>query len=262
MNLRNRLQLLRSKVAERDHHLDASLLEEIIALHHNINRDYLSKESFLHSRFFQLCSSSNPIEYCRVVDQLGNAAAIDADPADSIPGWFTITAGSLQVAFWLAHLLGLRHQSVHVFLDPPLPETTLVQFRSFKIMGSPGLFDAPAAGHVSGDDDPMTAAKRELREELNIRPSDLCDELSPLGSYTYQETRDNELVSDIEFRTVYYGCLSSDGLLSVKLQPDEVAAISIFSLPELKHLISAHPNLIASALRVSAPYYFRMKSSQ
>lgn len=60
----------------------------------------------------------------------------------------------------------LRHRIVHVFL---IKEGRIfIQQRSNEVKYLPGYFCTSAGGHVEAGESPLTAAKRELREELGI----------------------------------------------------------------------------------------------
>jgi len=161
----------------------------------------------------------------------------------------------LLVGRWLCHLIGLRHTSVHLFIDhPDKNKYTLIQVRSLKKIESPGKFDLPAAGHVSGNETIINTLHSELKQELNLTPEDLVD-LSEISGYEYTEPLDNSNIRNIEFRVVYSSKLKSKSLVKINFLDQEVAAISVFSLPELQNLINDHPSTVASGLRESFSVY-------
>lgn len=65
------------------------------------------------------------------------------------------------------HRRGLRHRAVHVFWLRPDGDLCL-QRRSYAKDNSPGLLSSSCAGHVDAGEDYLTAAVRELREELGV----------------------------------------------------------------------------------------------
>ncbi len=69
---------------------------------------------------------------------------------------------------WI-HRRGLRHRSVHVLVFDPAGRI-LLQKRARNKDENPGLWDTSAAGHVAAGERYVQAARRELAEELGIRP--------------------------------------------------------------------------------------------
>lgn len=65
------------------------------------------------------------------------------------------------------HRRRLRHRAVHVFWLRPAGDLCL-QRRSYAKDNSPGLLSSSCAGHVDAGEDYLTAAVRELREELGV----------------------------------------------------------------------------------------------
>lgn len=64
----------------------------------------------------------------------------------------------------------LLHAAAHLWIwrnSPKGPEL-LLQQRSIHVKNFPGLLDISAAGHVDADEDPLTTALREAREELGL----------------------------------------------------------------------------------------------
>lgn len=65
------------------------------------------------------------------------------------------------------HRRGLLHRAVHIFWLRP-DGLLCLQRRSFAKDNSPGLLSSSCAGHVDSGEDYVSAAVRELREELGI----------------------------------------------------------------------------------------------
>ena len=65
------------------------------------------------------------------------------------------------------HRLGLRHRATHILVCNPAGEI-FVQRRAWWKEDQPGRWDTSAAGHLDAGEDYLTAARRELQEELGI----------------------------------------------------------------------------------------------
>lgn len=224
----------------------------------------------------QLASEYGTREYLLCVDSTGSPAPVPqgivkdfrkttSDHPD-FALWFheTMAEGSegpaLLVARWLCHLVGFRHRSVHLFIDHPAwDDYTLIQVRGMSKAESPGCFDVPAAGHVTGLESTTDTLLQELAEELDLGPDDVGD-LEMIGTYNYREPLTNSALRNVEFRTVFRGRLKADSLLKIRFADREVAAISMFALPELKGLIEAFLQRVASGLAESFPVYLSSKN--
>jgi len=163
----------------------------------------------------------------------------------------------LLVARWLCHLIGIRHLSVHLFIDHPnWNGYTLVQVRSLKKFEAPGHFDLPVAGHVKENESEEHTLECECREELNLAPTDI---ITPkrLGGYEYSSPPGVSNIQNIEFRSVYRSTIKSESLARIKFSDQEVAAISIFSVPDLQKLINGPSEHVASGLEKSFPVYLK-----
>ena len=65
------------------------------------------------------------------------------------------------------HRRGLRHRAIHIFWLRSDGQLCL-QRRSYAKDNCPGLLSTSCAGHVDSGEDYLTAAVRELREELGV----------------------------------------------------------------------------------------------
>lgn len=70
------------------------------------------------------------------------------------------------------HVNNLMHRAVHMLLFNAQGELYL-QKRSIWKDRNPGVWDSSASGHVDSGEDYLTAAHRELREELGVEPPQL-----------------------------------------------------------------------------------------
>lgn len=79
------------------------------------------------------------------------------------------------------HRLGLKHRAAHILVFNRRGDL-LLQKRSRTKEVAPGLWDSSAAGHVDGDEGYDDCARRELEEELGIRPQAPLERLFKLDA--------------------------------------------------------------------------------
>ena len=87
------------------------------------------------------------------------------------------------------HVNNLTHRAAHMLLFNASGELYL-QKRSIWKDRNPGLWDSSAAGHVDSGEDYLTAARRELREELGIE----APPLTPLARLTPNKSNGWEFI--------------------------------------------------------------------
>ncbi|HWR90220.1 MAG TPA: NUDIX domain-containing protein [Dissulfurispiraceae bacterium] len=139
----------------------------------------------------------------------------------------------------------LIHRVVHVFVfhsDGRL----LLQKRSLNKDLYPGRWDTSVGGHISPGEDAMTAALREMREELGIS----CDSLPLLSSHLFEGLLETELV-------FAYSCMH-DGPFS--WNTEEIDEVRYWSMKEIGNTLDKDiftPNFEVSYAR----YLSRTKSS-
>lgn len=161
----------------------------------------------------------------------------------------------LLVARWLCHLTGLRHRTVHLFLDhPTLADHTLVQVRSVDKDEAPGCFDLPVAGHVDGVASVEETLDKELEEEVGLT-LDLLSGLRCLGAHEQIRLPDPPAFRNVEHHTVYRARLTVEGWLRASAADHEVAAIAAFTVPDLVEMMRRFPDRVASGLRGSFSLY-------
>jgi len=68
------------------------------------------------------------------------------------------------------HAENKTHREVHVFIINPTDRKILVQKRSKNIINYPGCYDASVGAHVLSGESYEQAAKREVEEEVGIKP--------------------------------------------------------------------------------------------
>jgi 8-oxo-dGTP pyrophosphatase MutT (NUDIX family) len=178
--------------------------------------------------------------------------------------WFRVEEGGqdsepiLLIPRWLSHLVGFRHLSIHLFIDLPSPsKLTMIQVRSGSRLESPGCFDLPVAGHRVNLDSIHETLVAELNEETNIE-IDALEEMEAIGEYNFSSSSDGSRLLNNEYRVVFRSRLKRiDSLANLKLPLREVAAMSFFSIPELRNIVTVFPERIASGLSASLPLYLR-----
>lgn len=160
----------------------------------------------------------------------------------------------LLAARWLCHLVGLRHKTVEIFIDPPdLPGHTLVQVRGMEKFHSPGAFDIPCAGHVDGIDGEEESLRKELEQEINLTLDDL-EGLRLLERYN-SFGEDVPGRANYEYRVLYRGRLKSGAMGKIRFADGEVAGMSVFSVAELRELVRKYPERVAAGLSDAIGYY-------
>jgi 16S rRNA (adenine1518-N6/adenine1519-N6)-dimethyltransferase len=95
----------------------------------------------------------------------------------------------------IIHVNNLLHRAVHMLLFNASGELYL-QKRSIWKDRNPGLWDSSAAGHVDSGEDYLTAARRELQEELGIE----APPLTPLTRFTPNESNGWEFIQAYQGR--------------------------------------------------------------
>ena len=130
----------------------------------------------------------------------------------------------------------LLHHTSHVVVFHPAGGRILLQKRSRSKDIQPGKWDTAVGGHVDAGEDYLTAALRELREELGVTAS--AGELRHLF--------DSKIRNAVESEDVRVYALRSAG--PFRCQPEEIDEIRFWTADELagpENRESFTPNLIA-----------------
>ena len=100
------------------------------------------------------------------------------------------------------HERGLLHRAVHIMVFNSSGEL-FIQKRVMTKDENPGLLDTSSAGHVNSGEDYLTAAYRELGEELGIKPDlefftkiSACSETLWEHLHIYLCTTDEQIIID------------------------------------------------------------------
>ncbi|WP_294501575.1 NUDIX domain-containing protein [uncultured Victivallis sp.] len=130
----------------------------------------------------------------------------------------------------------LLHHTSHVVIFHPDGERILLQKRSSNKDIQPGKWDTAVGGHVDCGEDYLTAARRELREELGV--ADFPGELRYLF--------DSKIRNAIESEDVRVYGLTSAG--PFRFQAEEIDEIRFWTKAELSDPANRElftPNLVA-----------------
>jgi isopentenyldiphosphate isomerase len=121
------------------------------------------------------------------------------------------------------HRDGDWHRSVHVWVATP-DGRLLIQRRSLRKENHPGLWDISAAGHLSAGEDAMTAAVREVGEEIGLAID--ASELRYLATLRESFVLNGGTYLDNEIHDVFLVIRDVDPS-SLRLQPEEVDAVAL-----------------------------------
>ncbi|MBA3825644.1 MAG: NUDIX domain-containing protein [Ktedonobacterales bacterium] len=176
-------------------------------------------------------------------DHLATALGIDHAPASAREPFVLLRhqaddGAPLVGPRWWFHLLGLRHGAIHIVLTTP-QGFFVAQRRSFAKDSSPGALDVAVSGHI-GTEVPLTAAWREMAEEVGLAPSDLvAATLQPLFEHdinilTYAAA--NPPYLDREHHWIYTGSITAAGLAQLRFRDGEVTALLLAGPSEVARL--------------------------
>ena|SRR3989344_7210059 len=132
-----------------------------------------------------------------------------------------------------AHEQGLWHRVVHMWIVNSKREL-LLQLRSPKKNEFPNMWDISGAGHVSAGEDYVTAALREIKEELGLEFSE--KDLVEIGKARQEIPKDDYIIRDIAAVYIIFG----GGEKIMRLQDTEVTAIKWMSYQELRTHINCN----------------------
>ncbi len=156
-----------------------------------------------------------------------------------IPAWID---GTLQPVEKLdAHLRGLRHKAVSVFVLAG--DMLLIQRRALGKYHTPGLWANTCCTHPEWDEPDMICATRRLDEELGIRG------VTPehRGQVQYRADVGDGLT---EHEVVEVFAVDAPQDLGVQPNPDEVMDTRWITLPDLRTEIASSPEIFTPWLRI------------
>ena len=129
-----------------------------------------------------------------------------------------------------AHKKGWFHATVHVWLFTT-NEKVLLQKRALTKKVFPGLWDISVAGHIAAGEQVLTAAKREVFEEIGLELEE--KEFIKIGTRIHQVSHKNG-IQDNEHHHVFIAELKVS-LSKLTIQKEEVDDIKLFNLDVLKN---------------------------
>lgn len=138
-----------------------------------------------------------------------------------------------------AYINGSFHRMARVMVEDGNGRI-LLQKRAKHMEMYPDRWDNSAAGYVDDGEDYLTAALRELNEEIGL--SNVT--LTPLGYYQSSSMFDWRHLN--RFNQVYK--LIADQDTKFKLKADEVAAVEWYTVDEIRRLTAEHPVLCTDGL--------------
>ncbi len=128
-----------------------------------------------------------------------------------------------------AHLKGLHHATVHVWLYTDNQKILLQKRASVKKV-FPNLWDVSVAGHIGAGEKIETAAIREVKEEIGISIKEA--DLIKIGLRKDEIVHPNGIL-DNEFKHLYI-CKLNKKLSELTLQVGEVDDLQLFDVSILK----------------------------
>lgn len=145
------------------------------------------------------------------------------------------------------HSKGLLHRIAFVMVESPEGDL-LLQLRGPNVAIYPTCWDVSAGGHVDVGEDYLTAAKRELFEELGLQGYDLLF----VDSYRDRLVIDGRIAD--RFNKVYKVTISKSAPLNIAA--DEVLEARWFSLEEAKALVQNEPAKVTNGLMQTLERYY------
>jgi isopentenyl-diphosphate delta-isomerase len=136
------------------------------------------------------------------------------------------------------HARHLLHRATHVMVHDANGRLFL-QLRSLSKDTFPGCWDSSCSGHLDAGEDYLTAAWRELGEEIGWHDQTLS--LRPLLKLSASPETGHEFI-----QIYILGPISGP----FELHPDEITEGRWITPAELNLLIADHPDKVASALRL------------
>jgi len=133
------------------------------------------------------------------------------------------------------HKNKLWHRTVHVqIFDFENEKRTLFQLRSMDKETFPNKLDISAAGHISSGEKIITAALRELEEELGLRLEE--NRLEYINDFVSEQAMPNGDV-DREIQSFFIAEITENEKPMLKIQESEVQKIVWFTGPELEQAL-------------------------
>ncbi|MCX7943123.1 MAG: NUDIX domain-containing protein [Deltaproteobacteria bacterium] len=134
------------------------------------------------------------------------------------------------------------HGAVHIFVFNSDGKILLQKRAKNKII-APGKYDISAGGHINFGEDELSAARRELEEELRIKNV----EIKFLYKYIWESEIEREFV--FSFYTLWDG--------EITYQKDEIEEVSCFNISDITESDIFSSNLIYE-IKILRKYYSKL----
>lgn len=131
-----------------------------------------------------------------------------------------------------AHKYGWLHASVHIWFYTNNGQV-LVQKRSKTKTVFPNLWDVSVAGHIGSGEKSVTAAIREINEEIGLIVSE--KDLKYIGVFRESHQHQDEFI-DNEIHHIYINELKVD-INSLIIQQEELSAIKLLDIELFKNVL-------------------------
>lgn len=141
-----------------------------------------------------------------------------------------------------AHRLGLWHRTIHVWLIDH-GGRTLLQKRSSQKENFPGCWDISCAGHIASGESSLSAALRELREELGLNLDAKLLQLS--GETKSENVLHNGDYIDREYHDIYIARVRDLPLSELRFADGEVDDARWIDGNRLEQELRSQPGLFA-----------------
>ena len=193
--------------------------------------------------------AKNPTHLKWLVRKRGINPLLDGDTmtAIMIPAWID---GEMQPVEKLdAHVRGLRHKAVSVFLMAG--GSLLIQRRALGKYHTPGLWANTCCTHPEWNEPDADCAVRRLAEELGITNV----HVEHRGQVEYRADVGNGLT---EHEVVEIFVVETDADVMIRQNPDEVMEIRWITLDDLHAEIAATPEIFTPWLRIYMAKYSKL----
>jgi len=132
-----------------------------------------------------------------------------------------------------AHQKGIWHGSIDIVIVDKEHTKTLLQKRCAQKDLYPNTWDIAVGGHISAKEDDLTSAKRELKEELGLKPSNYKIKFI---ERVKEKLNNNGLISN-EYVSIFIIEADID-INDIVLQKEEVSEVKWCTKEELNNLIN------------------------
>jgi isopentenyldiphosphate isomerase len=135
---------------------------------------------------------------------------------------------------------GLWHRIVRIIVKDQ-EGRILLQKRGATMATFPGCWDTSASGHVDNAEDYLTAAKREMAEEIGLQEASLEEVESYQSRGLYEGRKLNR------FNKTYLTFVKNDQIFTA--DPVEVSEIKWFTPEAIRALLEERPSIFSDGLK-------------